>query len=566
MTFAAAKFRDFLPAATFAMLVEFLMGLSDSIIAGNIVGEVGLSSVNLMQPVMNVVSFFALMVGLGTSVLYASEMGRFNKRRASEILTQGLWSAIGLGAILLVGLALLRKTVISSFGVEGAVFDGVNDFWICFMPCAVLEPVAFFLTSMCYADGDSKTCFASYTGQLVGNCLFSIPLTMYMGLKGCAIGTCIGNVFAILILMVHFRKKSNSLTFVRHFSLTDTMRICACSAGDASIRLCNAALFYLLNLFVVVRFGSKKLPVLAVVICVMGLSEAFDGVANAAQPLAGVYIGEKNDRLVGRIMGYALIVSIAEGLLLSFVMVLFPHLAVKAVGIDDPVIYQSALTAVRIVSLGLVGTSLAMLFNSYYTFLGRIALALTLTVLVTFVAPVVLFPLLGMAFGEIGIWLALAAAPYVAIALVSCFIVVKWGKTMFPYFLNRARERKIRVYDLVLDDKSICALSETVGKFLRTRKDFDERRAGLSALLLEEVLMAIKDRNGSRLIHAEVTLDINDGCLFVTRDDGEIFDITDADAQVSSLRAYLVSNLMTAIPARRNLTTSGFNRNAFRIW
>lgn len=565
MTFAAAKFGRFLPAATFAMLAEFLMGLSDSVIAGHIVGEDGLSVVNLMQPAMNLVSFFALMVGLGTSVLYAREMGRFDKRRASELLTQGLWSALGFGAILFAGMALLGKFVIASFGVEGAVLEGVGAYWRWFMPCAVLEPVAFFLSSMCYADGDGRTCIASYVAQLVGNCLVSIPLTMRMGLAGCALGTCVGNVAAICVLSLHFAKKGNSLAFVRHFSLRDTAMICVSSAGDASIRLCYAALFYALNLFVVARFGARTLPVLAVVICVMGLSEAFDGVANAAQPLVGVYIGERNDRLVGRVMGYALRVGLAEGALISVALVAFPQLAVKLVGIDDPAVYPAALLAVRIVSLGLVGTSLVMLFNSYYTFIGRVFLASILTVLSTFVAPAALFPVLGIAFGEVGTWAALAVAPYVALAATAWIVLARWGRAVFPFFLERARERKIRVYDLVLDDKSVCELSEKVERFLRQRRSMDERRAGLSALLLEEVLMAIRDRNGRRRIHAEVSLDMNDGCLFVTRDDGEIFDITDADAKVSSLRSYLVSNLMTAIPARRNMTTTGFNRNAFRI-
>ena len=60
-------------------------------------------------------------------------------------------------------------------------------------------------------------------------------------------------------------------------------------------------------------------------------------------------------------------------------------------------------------------------------------------------------------------------------------------------------------------------------------------------------------------------MDLNEGLTLILRDDGQIFDITDADARVSSLRSYLVSNLMTAIPNRRNLTTTGFNRNVFKL-
>ena len=77
--------------------------------------------------------------------------------------------------------------------------------------------------------------------------------------------------------------------------------------------------------------------------------------------------------------------------------------------------------------------------------------------------------------------------------------------------------------------------------------------------------MVVHDRNAGRHIRAEVTVDRNDGLALVLRDDGEIFDLTDADARISSLRSYLVSNLMTAIPNRRNLTTTGFNRNVFKL-
>ena len=65
---------------------------------------------------------------------------------------------------------------------------------------------------------------------------------------------------------------------------------------------------------------------------------------------------------------------------------------------------------------------------------------------------------------------------------------------------------------------------------------------------------------------AAVTVDLNRGGLtLVLRDDGEVFDMTDSDARISSLRSCLVSNLMGELPHRRNLTTTGFNRNVYRL-
>ena len=90
MTFATSKFGSFLPAATFAMAAEFLMGLSDSVICGHILGETGLSAVNLMQGVFEIVTFIGMMVTVGTSVLFATELGALHVRRAKGYFTLGL--------------------------------------------------------------------------------------------------------------------------------------------------------------------------------------------------------------------------------------------------------------------------------------------------------------------------------------------------------------------------------------------------------------------------------------------------------------------------------------------
>ena len=216
-------------------------------------------------------------------------------------------------------------------------------------------------------------------------------------------------------------------------------------------------------------------------------------------------------------------------------------------------------------ALGFVGTAFVGLFNSFYTFIGREGLAVCLTVLAALVAPGALFPVSGALWGETGVWSALAATPYAALALVAAYVLFKEGPARFPLFLERSRQRRQRVFDLVLEEAEICRVAAYIERYLKVRRELDARHASLSALLVEEALMAIRDRNAGRTISAEITIDRNDGLMIVIRDDGEIFDITDADASISSLRSYLVSNLMAAIPARRNMTTTGFNRNAFRL-
>ena len=567
MTFAAAKFRKFLPAAMFAMVVEFLMELSSSVVCGNLIGEEGLSVVNLMQPAMGLVAFFALLTGTGTSVLYATEMGRFDRRRASELLTQGLWSALMFGGALALALALAREPACAAFGVSGSVLAGVREFWLWFLPCAALKPVMFFFVSMCYADGDDRICAYAYLVQLVGCCLLSLPLTMAFGFAGCAGGLGLWQLAALAVLVQHLRKKENSLKFVKHFSFGDTLRICRCSAGDASVKLCQAGLFLALNLYVVAHFGEGSLPVLAVVIAIFSMCEIFDGVGTAAQPLASVYIGERNDRLTRRIMVYAAKTAVWASVAMMLVLLAFPQLIVRLEGIREAALAAEARTAARIASLSLPGLAMVMLLNSYYTFIAKEGLATTVTVLGTAAIPLALIMVAGLSKSMAWTWAAIAAGPYLALVATMYLIKAKYGRANWPLFLSRSRERRQRVFDLKLDEQAICAVAAKIGNFLRICQGMNEKRAGLSSLLVEETLMTVKERNRGKKINAELTVDRNDSkeLTITIRDDGEIFDITDADAAVNSLRLYLVANIMTALPARRNMTTTGFNRNCFKI-
>ena len=563
--FGVAKFRGFLIVATFSMVIEFLMGLADSVIAGNLLGETALAGLNLLQPPMNLVSFIACLLGTGTAICFSLETGRFQHDRACEMFSQGLWSAMLLGVICMLALALGRDAFLGLFGASKEVLGYTVPYWNWFVACAFLEPVAVLLANAVYADGGTRLCFWSYVAQLGGNCGVSVVLCKAMGISGCAIGTIVGNLVAIAVLSCHFLRRGHTLQLVRHFAMGDLVRICRSSFGDASVRLCWAALFMLLNAFVISHYGPEKLPVLSVVLAVLGFSEAFNGPANAAQPVVGVYLGEQNTVGVRTVMRAATRVTLLEGAIVSVVLICWPQLMVRLVGIDDPGLVAPACTAVRLVAAGLVCTALGFLFNSYYLFIEREMLACSLTALANFVVPFALYQVCGRLFGVNGVWTALGLAPIVTIAIFGGFLVARYGRRQFPLLLPGDRDAGLHVFNLMLTEQAITATSADVARLLR-EKGAPDNTVLRASLMTEEVFMAVKDRNGARLIRGEVTLDLNgDNVTLILRDDGEVFDITDADARITSLRTYLVASVMEAQAGRMNLTTTGYNRNVFRF-
>lgn len=565
MTFSVRKFNVLLLAASASMAVQYMMTLASTVIAGNLLGEYALGGVNLVSSPLAFLNFVSMLVALGGVISYAAATGRFNERKASQIFGCGLIASICCGVLFALLFFLIRDSFLNFMGADVDTLKFAREYWNYFVLVALVLPLATYLTSMVYCDGDGVISFVCYLVQLLVNCSCGYLLCKWIGVGGCALGIVLSNLAAIAILSIHFFKKSNSLKFVWYFSMSDLGRMCKSAFGDASVNLCWALLYFILNKFVISEFGADKLPVVAAVLAATGFTMIFDGMGSAIQPLVGVYVGEKNYVCIRRVMKAAEITALAEGGCLALLLLAFPQVVLKVVGIASPEVAEMTCTAVRIMSISFIFWAFVFLFNSYYLFVERELVSCLLTALKDFVFPVFMFVLGGKIFGFNGLWIGFSLAAPVAIAVFSLILLKHFGMSQYPLLLPRERDANITVWDLSLDSMDdICRVSAELARRIGSNGG-SEQIQGRAALLVEEVLMAIRDRNAGKTVHAEISLDLNDGTALIMRDDGVIFDITDCDAKISSLRTYLVSVIMGHQEDRKNLTTTGFNRNVFRF-
>ena len=84
-------------------------------------------------------------------------------------------------------------------------------------------------------------------------------------------------------------------------------------------------------------------------------------------------------------------------------------------------------------------------------------------------------------------------------------------------------------------------------------------------LTIEEVCMLISEKNPDKKILSECTIIIGDDIQLIIRDNGIIFDITDTDCKISSIRSYVVANMMIHQQKKMHLVTTSYNRNIFRF-
>lgn len=562
--FSTEKFKSFLLAGTFTAFIGYVNRLSDSVILGHIIGEDALAGLNMVTPILSVVTFFAFVIALGTSTNYSIWLGRIDSRRARGFFMQGLWLSLLIGGVL--SLMMRFGGDFYFFTLEGSEYVEMyaRQYLSWAWPIGLTECLMMLLAVFCCADGDIRFCSVVYGGIFIINVLVSYFAVRFgMGASGCALGTVIAEVLGILTLCGHFFRKVNTFRPVRHFSLLDSYYVFRASFGDAAAFLCDAVLFFVLNKIVIAKFDSDMLPVAGVAIVVWSFLEIFNGVGVAVQPLVTVYWGERNTRAIRKVMQAAIIAATLEGILLSvsFLIgrgsVVIDLLGVE--GLDYPELLDAARSCVFLMSIGFLPLALAGLFNSYFLFIERPWISLYMTLLCYLVMPIICV-FIGAQVSLNGVWAGLGIGPFLGILIMSIVILLKRGRHGFPMLLPRQRETKIRMFDLRLTEQEIVRVSKEVAEAL------PESVAQRAALMVEEVFMTVRERNSARSrLLGEVTLDLNDGIVMTLRDDGVIFDITDEDAKVSSLRTYLVASVMNRHRNRINLVTAGFNRNVFRF-
>ena len=565
MKFSTSVFFRLLTAACGAALGEVLVDFIDCVIVGRVLGETALAGLELFIPVIGIVSALSLLVAGGTAILHSGALGRFERARAEAAFSTGVIVALALGLVAAAALWFGLGAYLDFIGADAETLAFARDYGRAYVPVVMLLPLMHVLIVMVLADGDERIFSIASICVCAVNVAASWQLARMFGIAGCAWGTLVAVASAIAILLLHFRTKGCSLAFRFRFSSTLAGRILVANPGDSVAELMDAAALLFVNWFVVRRFGSAALPVVALVFAVDGLLSVFNGFSNAAQPIVCVYHSERNYKVLRSFSRLALGFAAFAGLVVALFVALCPSAPIALIGIDDPALVPLAERALRIVSVSYAFVAAFCFFNSYYAFIGETALSAVISILRAFVMPVACVAVGGVLFGLDGVWWGQSLAlPLSLVAFFGALALTRHRGTL-PFLLPRDRDAALWTWNRILSDKASCEIAEQVEGVLKGRTDCPDDIRRRAPVLVEELLETVRERNGAKKVRVELTLDLNEGVEIFERDTGEIFDITDADRRFDTFRAYFVTNAMAEVRQRNNLTTVGFNRNRLRL-
>lgn len=566
-TLMSKKFFTMLLGGTLTMMVVSVLLMSDSVIAGAVIGSDAVAGITLVTPIYSLSAFFGSVFSLGVPIVYATEMGKFNKQGADRAFGFGLLMSVVIGFLLFLLTTLFGDSYLRSSGPLEPVLTEARGYLAWMRFTILLLPMQMLIAAAVYSDGDETLSTIANGVQGLGNIAASILLSRRMGIRGISFASFLFNVISLAILMIHFLKKSNSLRWNLYYSTGLLKDVARYSIIDSSSYLFLATLTAALNAFVSARFGARFLIVVSVVALCREFQLIFDGIGEAITPILSVYLGEESHSGVRSIYRLANKTALLEGIAVTLVLILCAPLLPRVLDISDPELMRCAVAGIRLLSLGSAFVSLLYLLTSYYLVIEKIALGLIASALRDVLLSAVLAVVLGLLFGLNGMFVGLAAAPALAYALLLFYLARRYGKENSPLLLSELPcSARSYLFDLSTEPEQIIALQKKVEALL-LENGIDKRTVGRVKLLIEELYMLIREKNGGKAILSECSVLLRpEGVQIITKDEGVLFDISEDDVTVTSLAAFAVSGYMEKLGQnRRYLTTMSFNRSSFLI-
>ena len=561
------KYYSMLLGGTLTMMVVSILLMSDSIVAGAVIGPDAVAAITLVTPLYALGAFFGSVISMGVPILYTTEMGKFNKERADQIFGFGVLASIVVGIAMFFLASLFGNVYLLSSSPSQAVLGYAKGylFWMRFT--ILILPIQQLILNAVYSDGDENISTIGSVVQGVGNIVFSIVLSRFMGAAGIGLASFVFYTVSLLIMLFHFRKETNSLRWNLYYSFDILKEVVRYSIIDSSSYLFLGAFTGALNAFVSNQFGPEYLILVSAIVLSREFQMLFDGIGVAVGPIFSVYIGEENHSGLRSAFALARKTAIVEGIAVTLVLLVIAPLVPMVLHVEQAELVRWIVTGVRLTALGTTFVSLLYMLTSYYLVIGQILLGVVVCALRDVVLSVCLAVGLGKVLGVWGFFIGLAVAPMFAYALLMVYLTARYDRKDCPMLFSKVPGvENSYLFNLSTDPEEIIAVQRKVETLLKEHS-VEKRVVGQTMLLIEEAYMLIRQMNDNKAVLAECTVNLKpEGVQIISKDDGVSFDMADEDISIMSLGAYTLARYLEKKDfGNRHLTTMSLNRSSFLI-
>lgn len=355
------QFWRFLFSSILIALSGCLGNIVDGIIVGNLIGEDGVSAINLAKPVVQLMFSVSLLLAGGAGMLIGMDLGRNEHDKAAFTFTLSIIGSIVFG--LLMTLCGIFFTIPFAHWLcsNQLLFSGTHEYLRPMLLGAPMYMLAWGMATLVSVDGSPRLASIAILIDNVVNLFLDIVFIKWLnlGIEGSSIATVIGHVVGIAIMCWKFRSKENHFKWTLgkgQWPIGKTFgAILSQGLPLAMASICLTVLLYSANSIVLHALG--RVGIFAFAVC-MNLLQVYNmflsGASRTLQSLGSIQVGRGDNEQFRLIIRKSFRFITIAMLITCVIMWIFPESITRFFGADEPDLITEGARALRIFALSFV--------------------------------------------------------------------------------------------------------------------------------------------------------------------------------------------------------------------
>ncbi|MBP5561618.1 MAG: hypothetical protein J6X70_07470 [Muribaculaceae bacterium] len=387
------QFWRFLWSSILIALSGCLGNVVDGIIVGNLIGEDGVSAINLSRPVVQFMFTVTTLIATGASMVVGFYLGKKDAGRARYVFTQALFGSLAVGLVL-TAIALLWPAETAALLCKNArLLQPTREYLSVLLLGAPAYLMMWALSAMVGVDGSPRLVSVAILIDNAVNLCLDIVFIKYFGwgIAGSSAATVVGHIVGFAIMLRHFGYSNCNLKL--SWSSGDTWgkawrQIISQGTPLALASICLTLLLFCANSIVLSARARTGIFVFALCMNLLQIYNLFlAGTCRTLQSLGSIEVGRGDVDNLRLVIGKCLrFITVAMVVTCIFVWV-WPQGIAELFGCKDTATLAESNHALRVFALSFIPFCYIYVLMIIYKLYGYhrmalfISLALSLTVI-----------------------------------------------------------------------------------------------------------------------------------------------------------------------------------------
>ncbi len=507
---------------TAGLVLAIGLTMVDGVVSGHVLGTDALAATSLVFPLISLSTFLSTIFTYGCSNLCAIAEGSGDYERARRLFTLGLFATLLLGLAQSVLFYLIEDLYFSYYTFSPAIEAFAREYYRLFIFVPPVMALATFWDEIISADGDDTLSYVAYLVSFGVNVGASVLLARTMGMSGLALGTALSYVSYLIVVSIHFLKKSNTYRLRYWFSFRDLLRFAQYSLKNNTAGICMSVVSAGFTKAILLFWGNDYLIANTVLCATLEIYEMVNGPSEAAGYLLASYTGERNGEGIKTLFRQALVACAFGGMVVTLVLLILPNTVLLLYGIEDSPLRVDLVKCIRFCSPGVVAASIGGFLSDYYGYTGKPLWSCMMVVFRTALFPILFCVNFCLEGGIVSMGKGMVLSQITAMAIFYSFVLIMKGRESIPYMLDDPDYGKVSMNSFEYQPEEYERLWNWIQENLNEH-GIESAKIGEVGALLQSLFRQTEERNGKNTVLGECVLRFVGKPEIIIKDNGELF-------------------------------------------